>query len=230
MRTNKPLAPVEHQPAESRPRRPDYIRVAKRHASVPGRLPFVPWTWQNPGRGPIAATSGPVAASGHLDSSRRRRVIHTTFLPGDFNMSLTNATLLLASIGFLGVDDAKKNDADAIKGKWVAVSINFRGADVPAALARSFKFDFDGKKYVNSEGERSEEGGYTIDTSKSPRTIDFDIKTGMDQGKKQLGIYKIDGGKLTIAAAMAGSTERPKSFEPEAGSQVLIVVLEKEKP
>jgi uncharacterized protein (TIGR03067 family) len=145
-------------------------------------------------------------------------------------MSLTNATVLLASIGFFGVDDQKKDDAEAIKGKWVAVSLKFAGTDAPEDLVKSFKFDFDGKKYLNTGGGQSEEGAYTIDSSKSPKTIEFDIKTGNDQGKKQLGIYKLDGGKLTIVAAPAGSTERPKSFEPDAGAQVLVVVLEREKP
>jgi uncharacterized protein (TIGR03067 family) len=153
-----------------------------------------------------------------------------TFFQGDSNMSLTNATLLLAAIGFLGVDDAKKDDADAIKGKWVAVTVKFRGMDAPDDLVKSFKFDFDGKKYLNTATNQSEEGEYTIDSSKTPRTIDFDIKTGNDQGRKQLGIYKLDGGKLTIVAAIAGASERPKSFEPEADAQVLFIVLEKEKP
>jgi uncharacterized protein (TIGR03067 family) len=144
-------------------------------------------------------------------------------------MSLANAILVLGSLGILGVDDAKKDDVDAIKGKWVAVSVKFSGSEMPDELVKSFKMDFDGKKYLNSAMGQSEEGGYTIDSSKTPKTIDFDIKSGNDQGKKQLGIYKLDGGKLTIVAATAGSTERPKSFEPEASAQILVLVLEREK-
>jgi uncharacterized protein (TIGR03067 family) len=144
-------------------------------------------------------------------------------------MSLANATVLLASIGFIGVDDPKKDDADAIKGKWVAVSLKSAGQDLPDEVVKTFKFDFDGKKYLNTAVGQSEEGGYTIDSTKTPKTIDFDIKTGNDQGKKQLGIYKLDGGKLTIVAAAAGSTERPKLFEAGADVAVL-VVLEREKP
>jgi uncharacterized protein (TIGR03067 family) len=178
----------------------------------------------------MASAFRTVTASGHLHAWRRRWVLHVTFFPGDFNMSLTNAALLLASIGFLAVDDAKKDDADAIKGKWVAVSLKFNGSDLPDDVVKTFKFDFDGKKYLNAAMGQSEEGGYTIDSSKAPKTIDFDIKTGNDQGKKQLGIYKLDGGKLTLVAAIAGSTARPKSFEAGADAPVLVVVLEREKP
>jgi uncharacterized protein (TIGR03067 family) len=145
-------------------------------------------------------------------------------------MSFPNAALLLASIGFLAVDDAKKDDADAIKGKWVAVSIKLRGMPAPDELVKSFKFNLDGKNYINTAGDQSEEGGYTLDSTKSPKTIDFDIKTGMDKGKKQLGIYKLDGDKLTIVASPAGSTDRPKSLEPEADSPAVVLVLEREKP
>jgi uncharacterized protein (TIGR03067 family) len=145
-------------------------------------------------------------------------------------MCLANSAMLLLSIGFLGVDDAKKDDAEALKGKWVAVSIKQGGFPVPEEAAKMFKFSFDGKEYLNSAPGQSEEGGYKIDSSKSPRTIDFDIKTGNDKGKKQLGVYKLDGDKLTIVAATAGETERPKSTEPGADDPVLLVVLEREKP
>jgi uncharacterized protein (TIGR03067 family) len=144
-------------------------------------------------------------------------------------MSLTNAVLLVASIGFLAVDDTKKDDADAIKGKWVAVSIKQGGNAAPDEVVKSFKMSFDGKTYTNSAGDQSEEGGYSLDSTKSPKTIDFDIKTGDDKGKKQLGLYKLDGDKLTIVASQAGSPDRPKSLEPEANSPEVLIVLEREK-
>jgi uncharacterized protein (TIGR03067 family) len=144
-------------------------------------------------------------------------------------MFLANSAMLLVSIGFLAADDTKKDD-EAIKGKWVAVSIKQGGMSLPEEIVKEFKFKFDGKEYVNSAPGQSEEGGYTIDSSKSPKTIDFDIKTGGDKGKKQLGVYKLDGDKLTIVASLAVDTERPKSIEPGANDPVLAIVLEREKP
>lgn len=52
----------------------------------------------------------------------------------------------------------------------------------------------------------------------------------MDQGKKQLGIYKIEDGKLTVIVAAAGSKGRPKTFQPAEGDDVLEFVLERAKP
>jgi hypothetical protein len=45
-----------------------------------------------------------------------------------------------------------------------------------------------------------------------------------------LGIYKIEGDKLTLVLSEAGSTTRPDSFKIEAGSPLLEVVLERLKP
>ena len=90
---------------------------------------------------------------------------------------------------------------------------------------KSMTFNFDGKKYTQKVQDESEEGDYSIDASQSPKTIDLDIKTGNDKGKKQIGIYKIEDGKLTFIVAKAGSKDRPKSFKPEKGADVIEFVL-----
>jgi uncharacterized protein (TIGR03067 family) len=146
-------------------------------------------------------------------------------------MRLANAMLLLATIGFIAADEPKKDDAEGLKGTWTAVSIMHSGQPAPDDLVKSFKFSMDGKSYTNTiGGQVMEEGSYTIDTTKTPRTIDFDIKTGNDQGKKQLAIFKLEGDRLTIVAAEAGSKERPKTLKHEASDSVLEATLERAKP
>jgi uncharacterized protein (TIGR03067 family) len=147
-------------------------------------------------------------------------------------MRLASAILILAAAGIVADDDPKKkDDAALIKGKWSAVSLSFGGKPAPEDFAKDFKFTLDDKTYTNIvNGKVIEEGEYKIDDSKSPKTIDFDIKKGDDSGKKQLGIYKIEGEKLTIIVAQAGSDERPKSFKVEGESPFAEVVLEKVKP
>jgi uncharacterized protein (TIGR03067 family) len=146
-------------------------------------------------------------------------------------MRLATPVLLLCLIGPMAADDPKKtDDAETLKGNWKAVSLTQSGQAVPAEIASHLKFKFDGKSYVNKMEDMVEEGGYTIDATKTPKTIDFDIKTGDDKGKKQFGIYKIEGEKLTIVVAKPGSKDRPNSFKAEAGAEVAEVVLEREKP
>jgi uncharacterized protein (TIGR03067 family) len=145
-------------------------------------------------------------------------------------MNHATPVVLLCVISALAADDPQKtDDAEALKGNWKTISVTERGQAVPAEIAQKIKFQFDGKSYVNKLDDMVEEGGYTIDASKTPKTIDLDIKTGDDKGKKQIGIYKLDGPKLTIVVAMAGSKERPTSFKSEAGSEVIEFVLEREK-
>jgi uncharacterized protein (TIGR03067 family) len=145
-------------------------------------------------------------------------------------MTLTTTFLLVFSLATVAADDPpKKDDAELLKGTWKALSVKQGGQNVPADFVKSMTFNFDGKKYSQKVQDQSEEGNYSIDASQSPKTIDLDIKTGNDQGKKQVGIYKIEDGKLTFIVAMAGSKDRPKSFKPEEGADVIEFVLEREK-
>ena len=145
-------------------------------------------------------------------------------------MRLVTISLLLCVLGAVADDDPKKADGDKFKGEWKTLSVKQGGQVAPDEIAKMMKFNFDGKKYLQTLGDQKEEGEYTLDASQTPKTIDLDIKTGNDQGKKQLGIYKIEDSKLTLIFAAAGSKDRPKSFTPAEGDQVFEFVLEQAKP
>jgi uncharacterized protein (TIGR03067 family) len=145
-------------------------------------------------------------------------------------MRLTHAMLVLAMFGFAAADDPKKDDAETFKGSWAVASFKVGGQAAPADDIKNLKLSFDGKSYASKDGERvDEEGSYTLDPSKTPRTIDFDIKKGRDEGKKQLGIYALEGTKLTLILGLPGATERPKSLKPEASAGLIEVILERPK-
>ncbi len=146
-------------------------------------------------------------------------------------MRLAKAVLLLSAVACIAADEPKKDDAEALKGNWSAVSMKERGRSAPDDLIKKFKVSFDGKGYTNTvDGDVIEVGGYTIDSSKTPKTIDFDIKKGQGEGKKQLGIFQIEGDKLTLVVGDPGSPDRPKSIKPEDTDSVAQVVLERVKP
>ena len=146
-------------------------------------------------------------------------------------MRLANAVVLLSAVAFIAADEPKKDDAEALKGSWSAVSLKQGGKSAPDDLIKKFKASFDGKGYTNLvDGDVIEVGGYTIDTSKTPKTIDFDIKKGQGEGKKQLGIFQIEGNKLTLVVAEPGSPDRPKLIKPEDTDPVIAVMLERAKP
>jgi uncharacterized protein (TIGR03067 family) len=145
-------------------------------------------------------------------------------------MRIMTAFFFLSAIGLVAADDAKKEETK-LKGKWTAVSLKHAGQSLPDEALKTFSCTFEEKTYNNvMNGEVVEEGDFTIDDSKSPKTIDFDIKKGHDEGKKQIGIFKIDGDKMTIVVAEAGVKDRPTSFKIEEGSNLIEAVLERAKP
>jgi uncharacterized protein (TIGR03067 family) len=146
-------------------------------------------------------------------------------------MRLASAVMLLSAVGFIAADPPTKDDAEALKGNWSAISLTQGGRSAPEDLITKFKTSFDGKSYTNTaDGQVVEEGGYTIDGTKTPKTIDFDIRKGEGQGKKQFAIFQIEGDKLTLVVAEPGSPDRPKSLKPEKTDPVIEVVMKRAKP
>jgi uncharacterized protein (TIGR03067 family) len=143
-----------------------------------------------------------------------------------FSALLLSMTVLVAVAA-----KANKAEPDGLKGTWSAVSIKTGGQDAPEELVKTFRLRFDDKTYAEiRNGEVVEDGGYAVDETKDPKTIDFDIKKGQDAGKKQLAIFKIEGKTLTLVASRPGSKVRSTSFNPAAEDAQLEYVMERAKP
>jgi uncharacterized protein (TIGR03067 family) len=147
-------------------------------------------------------------------------------------MSVAQSVLTILTLAAIAAEEpAKKDEAQAFQGTWAVVSMSMGGKPIPEAAIKNLRCKFEEKAYNNTvAGEVVEEGTYAIDPAKSPKTVEFVIKKGHDQGKTQLGIYKIDGEKVTLVLAQPGATTRPDSFKIEAGGPVLEVILERVKP
>ena len=146
-------------------------------------------------------------------------------------MRFLTTTFVICAIAFVAADEPKKKVATKFKGKWSLVSLSHGGKAAPADVLKDFKCTFEEKRYNNiMNGEVFEEGEYKFDDDKSPKTIDFDIKKGHNEGKKQVGIFKIEDDKMTLVLAEPDATDRPTSFEVKEGSNVIEAVLERVKP
>jgi uncharacterized protein (TIGR03067 family) len=152
----------------------------------------------------------------------------------ELKMRVLTAFFVLCAIAFVAADDSKKDDPKKeetkLKGKWTAVSVKVAGQATPDGDVKQFKFAFEEKTFTHVVRGNVLEGEYSFDDSKSPKTIDLDIKKGRGEGKTQLAIFKIEGDKLTIVAAMPGEKDRPTSFELKEGSDLIEAVFERDKP
>lgn len=136
---------------------------------------------------------------------------------------------LVALLAFAAAPARADEPADGIKGIWAVDSLTFDGTKVPDdPTAGPMLTAFDGRQYVQRKGQTiTEEGSYETDPTKSPRTIDFVIKKGDEAGKRQLGIYEVEGNTLRLCLAEPGSRKRPASF---AAPRTLVVVNTRYRP
>ena len=145
-------------------------------------------------------------------------------------MKRTRAFVFLAAIGLIAAAPPDADDAAGIKGDWTIASLTLGGKTAPSDMFKDFVSTFDGQSYTNKvAGQVVESGDYKVDASKSPKTIDFDIKKGPEAGKKQLGLYQLVGDTMTLCVSDSGLDKRPATFEPGDEATVTVIVLKRVK-
>jgi uncharacterized protein (TIGR03067 family) len=142
------------------------------------------------------------------------------------------ATPLLLAAG----DDDVRKELKALQGKWKAVALEAGGKALPKEAIPDFTYIIgaDGKatgKMAQSEYTAT----MTVNPKKDPKTIDNVHETGEQKGKKQFGVYKLEGDKLTVCMTPPGRAEgdRPKDFTTKDTTNVVFVferVKEDKKP
>jgi uncharacterized protein (TIGR03067 family) len=149
-----------------------------------------------------------------------------------FGVLLALTTPLLLSAG----DDDVRKELKALEGKWKAVALEAGGKPLPKEAVPDFLFivGADGKS-TGQMGKIEYQAKVSVDPTKNPKTIDNMHETGPHKGKKQLGIYKVEGGKWIVCMTAPGAPEsdRPKTFDTKDTRNVLFIferVKEDKKP
>ncbi len=115
-------------------------------------------------------------------------------------------------------DDAVKNELKRHQGTWIATSSTFDAQKAPDEIARSIQrivtedhvvWERRGKRFAGTKIE--------LDPTRDPQKIDVIPDGGPNRGERVLGIYKLDGERLTICMARAGQP-RPTVFKAAKGS------------
>ena len=114
----------------------------------------------------------------------------------------------------------------ALEGKWKAVAMEAGGKPFPKENVVDFTFIVAANGKATGKSPQEEyQATITVDPKKNPRTIDNLHETGAQKGKKQYGIYKLEGDKWTVCMTRPGVSEadRPKDFTTKDTANVVFV-------
>ena len=93
------------------------------------------------------------------------------------------------------------------------------GFELPEEMAKNFKRICKGNELTVLNGEQLiMKSTITLDQTKTPRTIDYDVIEGPTKGQKHLGIYELTGDTFKSCFA-APDAARPKEFKSESGDK-----------
>ena len=138
---------------------------------------------------------------------------------------------LIAGLALLGpADDDAKAGLDKLQGTWKAVEFESGGKKVDKEEYEKYELVITDNRFVLKGGEDPFRGTLKVDPSQSPATIDaaFIDAEGAEHGKA-LGIYKLDGDRLTVCWDQGKDAQRPTEFttRPETGLRLMSFRREK---
>jgi len=129
---------------------------------------------------------------------------------------VTLATLAI-SLARAADDEATKKDLAQLQGEWTMVSGSADGQSMSEDMLKQMKRVCKGDEITVTMGDQVFlKAKITIDPSKKPKTIDYDMSQGFSKGKKQLGIYELNGDTFNACFNSPGA-ERPKELKAGDG-------------
>jgi uncharacterized protein (TIGR03067 family) len=125
--------------------------------------------------------------------------------------------------------EAVKKERAALEGEWTMASGERDGQAIPTEYLKSGKRVFKGGEVTVTFGDTLlMKAKVIVDPGKTPKTIDYDVTDGFFKGKKQLGIYEIDGDTVKFCFTNPDK-ERPTDFTTKEGSGRTLSVWKRAK-
>jgi uncharacterized protein (TIGR03067 family) len=139
------------------------------------------------------------------------------------------ALCLLLAPALLRADDAPKVQDKDLEGDWQLKSITHDGKEEPpGADEANDTLTFHGDSAVHKGKDATHKATFTVDASKTPKTIDMTAEDGPDKGKVARGVYEVKDDELRICVAQPGK-DRPTELSAKEGAGFVLVVLKRAK-
>ena len=143
-----------------------------------------------------------------------------------FLVSLVAVTFAPASAA---ESEAARKDLALLQGEWTMVSGSADGQPMPEPMLKQMKRSCKGDETtVAMAGRIFFKAKITLDAGKKPKAIDYEMTEGLTKGKKQLGIYEVEGDTLKSCFAKPGA-ERPADFTSQPGDGHTLSVWKRAK-
>ena len=126
-----------------------------------------------------------------------------------------------------GVDD--KNDLNPLQGSYAMFLCFTSGERLSADLVKSGELVVEDNEYRPRLGASVTATTITVDSTKTPHSIDFSYTAGPQKGQTLKGIYKIDGNNLTICRGLIEQANRPTEFAAPVDTNLSLVIWKRAK-
>lgn len=137
---------------------------------------------------------------------------------------------IILSPAWAADNEGVKKDLAQLQGEWSMVSGSAEGQPMPDELRKQMKRVCKGDEATTTMGgQMFIKAKITIDPSKKPKTIDYQMTDGFTKGKRQLGIYEVDGDTFKSCFSKPGAA-RPADFTSKPGDGLTVSVWKREKP
>jgi uncharacterized protein (TIGR03067 family) len=125
----------------------------------------------------------------------------------------------VSAVALRAADSATAADIAKLQGEWSMVSGTADGNPVPDMMLKTARRVCKGNETTVTLGEQLLlKAKFTLDPTKSPKTIDYEAIDGPTKGQTHLGIYEFDGDKVKFCFGQPGA-ERPKDFASTTGDR-----------
>ena len=142
---------------------------------------------------------------------------------------ITPVVVAMVLVGIAVAEQDTKKEMAKLEGDWSMVSGEASGQTLPEEAVKSGKrVCKDGETTIIISEKVYFKAKVTIDPSKKPKAIDYEMTDGPTKGKTHLGIYELDGDTVKFCFASPGK-DRPTEFTSKEGSGNTLSVWKRDK-